>query len=104
MGDVFVSASHSETQGLTYIEAMASGLCVAAYDDPCLEGVITSGENGLLFADDDNAMLAVLERAFSEEGRAIAARAPESVARYSPVNFARAVEKVYQKVVSDRKD
>lgn len=99
MGDVFVSASHSETQGLTYIEAMAAGLCVVAYADPCLEGVIESGKNGLLFADDDADMLLMLTRAFSDEGREIAARAPESVAHYAPVNFARAVEALYQKVV-----
>jgi 1,2-diacylglycerol 3-alpha-glucosyltransferase len=102
MGDVFVSASHSETQGLTYIEAMAAGLCVAAYDDPCLEGVIASGENGLLFEDSDEAMLQTLVRAFSPEGREIAARAPESVARYAPLRFARAVEKVYRDVTCAR--
>lgn len=99
MGDVFVSASHSETQGLTYIEAMASGLCVVAYNDPCLEGVIESGKNGLLFADDDADMLHMLMRAFSDEGREIAARAPESVSQYAPINFARAVEALYQKVI-----
>lgn len=102
MGDVFVSASHSETQGLTYIEAMAAGLCVAAYDDPCLEGVIEHGDNGLLFPDDDAAMLATLTRAFTPEGREIAARAPQSVSRYSPLAFARAVEQVYEDVVADR--
>lgn len=101
MGDVFVSASHSETQGLTYIEAMASGLCVVAYNDPCLEGVIESGKNGLLFSDDDADMMHMLMRAFSSEGSEIAARAPESVAAYAPVNFARAVEALYEKVVSE---
>lgn len=98
MGDVFVSASHSETQGLTYIEAMASGLCVVAYNDPCLEGVIEDGQNGLLFRDDDDAMLEALRRAFSPEGQEIAARAPASVSRYAPLAFAQAVEAVYREV------
>lgn len=48
MGDVFCSASHSETQGLTYVEAMASGLCVCAVNDPCLNGVIEDGVSGIL--------------------------------------------------------
>ena len=48
IGDVFVSASHSETQGLTYIEAAASGLCVCAVDDPCLLGVFRDGVSAVL--------------------------------------------------------
>lgn len=48
MGDVFCSASHSETQGLTYVEAMASGLCVCAVNDPCLDGVVEDGVSGIL--------------------------------------------------------
>lgn len=97
IGDVFASASHSETQGLTYIEAMAAGLCVVAYDDPCLEGVINHEENGLLFPDDDGALLEMLLRAFSDEGKTIAARAPQSVRRFTPIAFARAIVHVYEK-------
>ena len=104
MGDVFVSASHSETQGLTYIEAMASGLCVVAYDDTCLKGVIEDGQNGLLFPDDDEAMLRALRRAFSPEGGEIAARAPASVERFSKAAFARNVEAVYREVLERRED
>lgn len=51
--DVFVNASSSETQGLTYIEAMATGLPVIARYDANLEGVIEDGENGFFFNNED---------------------------------------------------
>lgn len=46
LGDVFVSASTSETQGLTYIEAAANGLPLVCREDPCLDDVIEEGING----------------------------------------------------------
>lgn len=49
MGDIFVSASTSETQGLTYIEASANGLPLLCRNDPCLDGVIEQGENGYAY-------------------------------------------------------
>lgn len=48
-GDVFVSASRSETQGLTYIEAMAGGLPLLCRDDACLAGVVRDGDNGFVY-------------------------------------------------------
>ena len=71
IGDVFASASRSETQGLTYVEAMASGLCVCAVNDACLSGVIEDGVSGVLTEDDDESFYIGLLRAFSEEGRYI---------------------------------
>mgnify|MGYP000541502140 CR=1 FL=1 len=46
LGDIFTCASTSETQGLTYIEAMASGLPLVCRKDPCLYGVLEEGGNG----------------------------------------------------------
>lgn len=46
LGDVFVSASQSETQGLTYLEAMACGLPLVCRADSCLAGVLQNGVNG----------------------------------------------------------
>ncbi len=49
-GDIFVSASTSETQGLTYLEALASGLPLLCRRDDCLSGVLTDGVNGWQYA------------------------------------------------------
>ena len=50
LGDIFTCASTSETQGLTYIEAMASGLPLVCRKDPCLYGVLEEGGNGYSYA------------------------------------------------------
>lgn len=47
----FISASTTETQGLTYIEALASGLAVFAKEDDVLNQIVIEGETGYFFAD-----------------------------------------------------
>ena len=103
MGDVFVSASRSETQGLTYVEAMASGLCVCAVFDECLRGVIEDGVSGILTDDTDEALLEGLLRAFSDEGAKIAAAAPAYAAPFSTEAFAEKVEACYLRAIADVK-
>lgn len=46
LADLFVNASTSETQGLTYLESLASGLPALCRQDSCLDGVIVDGFNG----------------------------------------------------------
>ena len=46
VGDVFVSASKSETQGLTTLEALANGIPSLCRKDPSLDNVIQNGING----------------------------------------------------------
>lgn len=95
IGEVFASASHSETQGLTYIEAMASGLCVCAVKDPCLYGVIEDGVSGVLTGDSDEELLEGLLLAFSPLGEDIRSNAVEAAAPFSTEAFAEQVEKCY---------
>lgn len=47
--DAFVSASLTETQGMTFIEALASELPVFARHDEVLAGLVIDGETGYLF-------------------------------------------------------
>lgn len=56
--DVFAFASHSETQGMVLVEAMAAGLPVVAVDAPGVREVIRHGRNGFLLASDQADALA----------------------------------------------
>lgn len=51
--DIFVTASTSETQGLTYYEALANGTIALCRDDDVLDGVIKNGFNGFKYRDFD---------------------------------------------------
>jgi len=48
LGDVFVNASLTETQGLTFIEAMAAGVPIVAKYAPNLSEFIHTNKNGIL--------------------------------------------------------
>lgn len=99
IGDVFVSASHSETQGLTYIEAAASGLCVCAVDDPCLLGVFQDGVSAVLAGESDDALLRSLILSFSPLGERIRRNAVAAARPYATQQFAENVEQCYLKAI-----
>ena len=54
LGDVFVSASVTETQGLTFMEAMAASKVLLARYDENLVGVIKDKVTGLFFKDEND--------------------------------------------------
>ena len=51
LADIYTSASVTETQGLTFMESMASGTIVLARYDDQLSGTIVDGETGFFFTD-----------------------------------------------------
>ncbi len=100
LGDVFVSASRSETQGLTYIEAMASGLPVVAREDKCLEDILEQGVNGYTFTDNQGLFYGLDQVLFEDKATDYSKNAIEKVKKYSLQEFAFQIEKVYQQVIS----
>ena len=54
IGTVFCSASVSETQGLTFAEAMAGGIPVIAKRDECIENIVDNNKTGLLFETEED--------------------------------------------------
>ena len=49
LADVFATASHTETQGLTVIEAMAASLPVICINDESFTDTVVNGLNGMVF-------------------------------------------------------
>ena len=97
LGDLFVSASSSETQGLTYVEALAAGVPALCRTDDCLTGVIREGENGWQYRDERDFMnkLDWLRRHpdhWAELGRQAAASAVD----FSAETFAARLEAIYR--------
>ena len=97
LGDVFMSASNSETQGLTYIEAMAAGLPVVAKKDDCLNHILINGYNGYAFESKEE-MCAALDKVLYEQNDVqYRTNALAVVQEYSKETFAKKVERIYQK-------
>ncbi len=99
LGDVFVSASQSETQGLTYIEAMAAGLPVVAKKDKCLENILIPGWNGYDFQDRDGLIKGLDTVFFNPNGIPYGENSKNKMKKYSSEEFARNVERVYEEVI-----
>ena len=59
--DFFISASTSETQGLTYLESLASGTPVIAHGNPYLDNLITDKMFGTLYYGEHDLAGAILE-------------------------------------------
>jgi len=57
--DCFISASRSETQGLTFLESLAARTPVIAADNPIMRPIINEPEFGRLFTNDDDIAAAI---------------------------------------------
>lgn len=99
VSQLFVSASITETQGLTFIEAMASGIPVLARYDKNLDGVILDGRNGYFFDDKDDLVQKIIELSHSDL-TSLCEHAVEDAMQYSSENFYKKIMNVYQKALS----
>ena len=100
LGDIFVSASTSETQGLTYIEAAANGLPLLCRKDPCLQEVLFPGENGWTYETEEE-FLSILDSIHADPRLYMNAghKSREIAARFDKSVFGDSVEEVYASVV-----
>lgn len=101
LGDIFVTASTSETQGLTYLEALSSGCPVVCKYDNCVEDVIIQGQNGFSYRNDwefcEYASEILLNKDLREK---MSIEAQCKAKEYSSVTFANRIFDVYDKVIN----
>ena len=99
--DLFVTASKTETQGLTVIEAMGASKPVVAIRDESFELMITDKKDGLFFDDEKSYVDMIYEVYKNKKLRdEISFNARLTADKYSPYNYAKNVLKVYEKVIS----
>ncbi|MBS9336324.1 glycosyltransferase family 4 protein [Fructobacillus papyrifericola] len=101
LATVFVSSSDSETQGLTFIEALASNRPFVAIHSPYLDQLVTDPAIGELVDDYDafrDALAAYLIRPLTEKDEKVRKAAVKNV---DATTFAKRVMAFYEEVIGD---
>lgn len=100
LGDIFVSASTSETQGLTYIEAAANGLPLLCRRDPCLDEVLVEGCNGFEYETEEE-FCSILDTILQnpEWCEKAGQQSTQIAANYDKGIFADKVETIYEAIL-----
>lgn len=104
--DCFVSASLTETQGMTYIEALACGLPVFARYDDVLKDLVIEENSGFLFETGQEfaEKLTDFMHRSVEERKAFSKRALEKIVKYDSKVFYSKVLSVYYQAINDFED
>lgn len=101
LADIYTSASVTETQGLTFMEAMAASTIILARLDDNLAGTIIDGQTGFFFTTE----LSFVEKAYriltlsNDEKEKIISNALKQVDIYSIDNFYKNILGVYQRAI-----
>ena len=101
LADIYTSASITETQGLTFMEAMAAGNIVLARFDSNLTGTIINGKTGFFFTDEAS-FVEQTEKVFAltkEEKEAMLSAAYQTADRYSIDRFYENIMRVYKRAI-----
>ncbi|MCR5685967.1 MAG: glycosyltransferase [Lachnospiraceae bacterium] len=103
-GAVFVCASEFETQGLTYIEAMACSLPLVCRKDPVLKNMIFEGKNGYTYTTEHEYAEHILKLLNNPALRDHMGKVSLKVAAHlSGAGYARKMEKVYKILLGKKK-
>lgn len=100
LGDVFINASITETQGLTFIEAMAAEVPIVAKYAPNLSEFIKNGKNGILVRKNSDFKDAIVNVLTNDNLRSTLITNGNSTAKeYSIEQFGDKLEMLYSEII-----
>lgn len=101
LGDMFVSASITETQGLTFMEAMAANLILLCRYDDTLKDTIEDNKDGFFFQDEEDMAkkIANIISLSEEQKEKIKINANERLKPYFLETFYERIHHVYERAI-----
>ena len=103
LSNIFLTASHTETQGLTVIEAMASGSVPICIDDDSFRNTVTDKRNGYLFKNKTECKKIITDLYNNREKLdEVAKQGVIDSNKFSSETFANEVLKVYQLAIDKK--
>ena len=105
LGDIFVSASHTETQGLTVLEAISASLPVVAINDPSFVNSVINDLNGYLYNTNEE-YVNYIEKIYSDNNlyNRLSNQSRILSNDFSSEYFAQKVLKVYETAIKNYKN
>ena len=105
IADIFVTASKSETQGLTVLEALASSTPVVCANDPSYIDAIVPGYNGFVFDTEEEYLENIKKiRKDNKLREEFSINARNYSENFSSSKYAKRVLDVYEKAIKDYKN
>lgn len=104
LGDFMINASTTETQGLTYVEALASKTLVIAQNDPCIDDVIIDKENSFIFDGYDDLIIKLKKTSKLTSLSQLKEKAYLTSRSYTKEEFAKKIEAEYIKAIEINKN
>ncbi len=102
---IYALHSQEESQGIALVEAMAAGLPVVSTTVGGIPYVVKDGESGLLsaYSDVDSFAHNIIRLLENKDLRGVMAQSAYNMAQsYSWTNIAQAIERVYNRVISEK--
>lgn len=105
LSDIFFTASHTETQGLTVIEAMASGVVPLCIEDESFVNTVIDGLNGRIFHTEEDCSQ-IIEELYQDRDfvKKLSNQARMNSDRFSAKYFAESVLDVYKYAIEHKKN